>query len=86
MADDPSYILDIRTGDASAENSPPPAAAADNASRSWVGIRFDCCGVYTRIYRNREGDAYEGRCPRCSRPVRLRVGEGGTTSRLFRAE
>ena len=54
--------------------------------RPWLGIRFDCCGVYTRVYRNAEGTAYAGRCPKCLRSIRLRVGSGGTDSRFFTAE
>ncbi len=56
------------------------------AARPWVGIRFDCCGVYARIYRDADGRAYRGRCPRCLRETRLRVGPGGTSARFFRAE
>lgn len=54
--------------------------------RPWVGIRFDCCGVYSRIYRNRPGTEYAGRCPRCGRRVKLKVGPGGTSARFFIAE
>ena len=84
MADEPDYIVDIHglsDGNAS-ENSDP---GSESGQRKWIGINFECCGVYTRIYRNREGTAYEGYCPRCSRPVRIKVGEGGTKHRMFRA-
>ncbi|MCH8150682.1 MAG: hypothetical protein IH987_22375 [Planctomycetes bacterium] len=54
--------------------------------RPWVGIQFNCCAVYARIYRNTDGGAYNGACPRCRRPVMLRVGSGGTDSRFFVAE
>ena len=53
--------------------------------RKYLGIQFDCCGAYARIYQNKEGTAYVGRCPRCLRPIRIKIGEGGTTNRFFRA-
>ena len=54
--------------------------------RPWVGIHFDCCGAYTRIYRNSEGTAYEGRCPCCLRKVQLCIGPDGTDARFFTAQ
>lgn len=81
---DPPYHLEI---DGLEDFSPglqgPTGSLHD---RPWVGIRFDCCGAYARVYRNAEGTAYHGRCPRCLQTVRLRVGPGGTSSRFFVAE
>ena len=85
MSDTRDYYLDIR----GLSDSTEPAeceAPRSQSGRPWVGIRFECCDVYTRIYRNPEGTAYRGRCPRCGRNVSLRVGEGGTSSRFFVAE
>ena len=57
--------------------------AAEFVSRPFIGVQFRCCGVYSRVYRNRDGTAYEGRCPRCLRPLRLAVGPKGTDQRFF---
>jgi hypothetical protein len=55
------------------------------APRPWVGIQFECCGVYARVYRAPEAKFYESRCPRCGLPVKLRVGPDGVSTRFFRA-
>lgn len=54
-------------------------------SRPYIGILFECCGVYARVYRQPEQTVYQGRCPKCLRLVRVRVGKDGVTTRLFRA-
>ncbi|MCB9851171.1 MAG: hypothetical protein H6817_10765 [Phycisphaerales bacterium] len=67
----------------------PEAHTSDGAAtgkRKWIGVRFDCCGAYARIYRNPAGTAYEGRCPRCLKPVRAAIGTGGTDCRFFVAD
>ncbi len=82
MSDEPDYILDLSVSEG---EGAPPDRPAEPAGRNWIGIRFDCCGVYVRIYKNRAGTAYEGACPRCARQVHVAVGAGGTNQRLFRA-
>ena len=59
----------------------PDEPAKASARRAWLSVRFVCCNVYQRVYRS--GDAYAGRCPRCLKPVRFRVGSGGTSCRAF---
>jgi hypothetical protein len=56
-----------------------------SAQRRFVGVRFLCCEVYSRVYINREETAYEGNCPRCAKRVRLQIGPGGTDERFFNA-
>ena len=63
-----------------------PGEPASLAGRPWLGVLFDCCDVYYRIYRNEEGTAYEGRCPRCGGRLRIGVGPDGVEARFFRAE
>jgi hypothetical protein len=58
---------------------------SSSTSRRFVGIRFACCEVYARIYINAQATAYEGHCPRCRRPVELRITSDGSTSRFFTA-
>ncbi len=84
MSEDEGYILDL-SGLAGRPEDNAPGREAQAVGRPWIGVHFECCGVYTRIYRNREGTAYEGHCPRCTRLVRIRVGAGGTNHRMFRA-
>lgn len=57
-------------------------------TRPYIGVTFKCCRVYARVYLNRQGTAYEGRCPRCGRyKVTAEIVEyGGTTERFFVAE
>ena len=51
----------------------------------FLGIVFECCHTYGRIYRNADHSAYEGRCPRCMAKVRVRIAAGGTNQRFFTA-
>ena len=82
-ADPRDYKLDL--------SSRPPAVAPASApefpasARPFLSVHFACCGVYTRIYINKTETAYEGFCPKCSRPVRIQIGPGGTDHRFFTA-
>ncbi len=65
------------------EVTTPQADVDSDAKKKFLGLKFTCCGVYARVYVNRDGTAYEGRCPKCLKPVKLKIGEGGTDSRFF---
>jgi hypothetical protein len=54
-------------------------------AKPFLGIRFECCRTYGRIYKNRDGTAYEGRCPSCGMKVRVRIASHGTDRRFFLA-
>lgn len=95
MSEDADYILDIgHLADRGADNAgaAPRCSAAGSASASgggggqpWLSVHWKCCGAYSRIYRNRQGTAYVGHCPRCGKPVRAQIGPGGTAARFFEA-
>lgn len=72
--------IDLLVGDAVEAGE---GADHGRSRRPWVGILFECCGVYARVCRQPEMDWYRGRCPRCLRTVTLRVGPGGTAARFF---
>jgi hypothetical protein len=58
--------------------------SGQSEKRSFLGVMFECCKVYVRVYIDPSGEAYNGRCPRCSKTVRFVVGEGGSGSRTWR--
>lgn len=96
MPNDPrDYKVEITglTGNAKATdakpqavNAKPQAADAAPARRPFISVQFNCCKVYQRVYRSDDGERYEGRCPKCGRTVRFRVGAGGTDARAFVVE
>lgn len=62
-----------------------PPTDRHDPKKEYLGILFECCRVYTRIYKNKAGDAYVGWCPRCARKVTIPVSPLGTDSRFFKA-
>ena len=53
--------------------------------RKFLGVMFQCCRVYSRVYINKQNTAYTGMCPRCGKRVEFKVGREGTDSRFFDA-
>jgi hypothetical protein len=76
MSDPRDYKLDI-------SGVTPPEKETAPAGRPYLRVQFACCNVYLRIYRSADGATYQGRCPKCGKPVRFVVGEGGTSCRDF---
>jgi hypothetical protein len=74
MPDSRDYKLDL-SGDSSKSSTP--------INRPFLSVQFACCGVYQRIYRAADGQSYQGRCPRCGKPVKFLVGDNGTDHRSF---
>lgn len=54
--------------------------------KPFIGIKFDCCTVYNRIYMNKEKTAYEGRCPKCLRKISVKIRKDGVSTRFFSAQ
>jgi PHP family Zn ribbon phosphoesterase len=79
MADPRDYKLDIS---GLSQND----AANPQQGRPYLRVQFRCCNAYQRIYRSADGKTYNGRCPKCARPVKFVVGEGGTSCRDFIVE
>ncbi len=58
----------------------------EQEEKKYLGIMFNCCNVYARIYKNKEGTAYVGRCPKCMRLIKVPIGKGGINKRFFNAQ
>ncbi|MEW5725976.1 MAG: hypothetical protein AB1896_22905 [Thermodesulfobacteriota bacterium] len=53
-------------------------------NRRFLGVKFNCCHVYYRIYVNKAGTHYRGNCPRCGRPISIRIDpDKGIRARFF---
>lgn len=86
----PGEHLDLSSGDEPQKAGEQVGGAESTVSKPsdggrFLGIQFACCGVYARIFINRAGTAYEGHCPRCSKPIRIAIGPGGSDTRFFTA-
>ena len=69
-------------------SSEPPTTASGSPvqppPQRYLGVHFECCDVYARVYANLDGSAYVGHCPRCAKRVRFRIGPDGVDARFFR--
>lgn len=74
--------LDIHSGDGFPQNG---SQSSGRKARRFLGVKFACCDIYTRIYVNRSETAYEGCCPKCGKRVSVQIGSGGTDKRFFTA-
>jgi hypothetical protein len=81
MNDPRDYNLDLSTA-----ASQTPSAPAAPSHRPHISVHFACCNIYLRIYRDAEGKAYRGHCPRCAKPIHFPIGKHGTQARFFRVE
>ncbi len=84
MSRGPDYILKI-DGLASPDDRQENQQQRSVQKRPWIAVNWQCCSVYSRIYRNRAGSAYEGRCPKCGTQAKATIGSGGTNNRFFNA-
>jgi hypothetical protein len=82
-ADPRDYKLDLSSAARAPITGGDTSSAGPGKGRPYLSVHFACCGAYQRIYRDPDGRQYQGRCPRCARPVRFEVGPGGTASRCF---
>jgi hypothetical protein len=84
MADNPDYILELN-GHVISDKQKNDLQDNFN-SRPYISVYFECCSVYNRIYKNKQGTAYVGWCPKCTKKVQVKVGSGGVNCRIFTAK
>lgn len=62
----------------------PSESSSSGGKKNFLGVRFECCSVYTRAYKNKAGTAYIARCPRCLKKVTIGINaQEGTDARFF---
>ncbi len=85
--DDSDYILELGGKQVTAKRDQPQQmeVASSFRGRPWLAVHWKCCNVYSRVYRNAKGTAYDGRCPQCSKAVHVAVGPEGSSERFFEA-
>ena len=54
--------------------------------KPFIGIKFDCCNVYNRIFVNKGKTAYEGRCQKCLQKISVKIRKDGVSTRFFSAQ
>ena len=52
--------------------------------RKHIGVFFECCSIYTRVYINKKKTAYVGWCPGCAKRVEVKINKRGTDCRFFK--
>jgi len=56
--------------------------------KKFLGIYFECCNTYGRLYQNAQGTHYVGRCPKCMINLKVPIGKdkpNATNQRFFKA-
>ena len=59
------------------------ASNSPGKRKHFVGIFWECCRVYSRIYLNKNKTAYVGWCPRCTKRVQMNISPTGSKGRFF---
>jgi len=59
--------------------------AGEEGGRPFIGIHFECCNIYNRIYINKAKTAFSGWCPKCGAKIEIPVDPHGTDDRFFTA-
>jgi hypothetical protein len=80
MSDPRDYKLDLSSAPAKKNLL---HLAARKSKRSFISVHFACFGVYRRIYQSADGKYFAGHCPRCARPLRIRIDAAGIDARMF---
>lgn len=57
-----------------------------DGAKPFLGVLFECCNIYRRIYLHHSGAFYFGQCPKCGRSIRFEVDDRkGKKTRFWKA-
>lgn len=80
---EPLYAQGVPPRPVRAGATPPVDATGAGPAAPFLQVWFKCAGQYRRVYKTRDGSAYEAVCPLCAKSCTFRVGAGGTSRRMF---
>jgi len=53
--------------------------------RSYIGVHYECCQVYSRVYLKQEQKKQISHCPKCGNAFHIKFSENGTDSPFWLA-
>lgn len=58
----------------------------NKSPKRFLSLYWECCHVFSRVYKSDDGKSYQGNCPKCRIGISVPIGPDGTTRRCFKVQ